>query len=426
LNGQSVKISKTNDPQLVDEFSRQAVLFGDPVQGPYQVSIEVQGAQPVASATVTLQIPEEFRDPAKRITAYYTTLSSGTSGEDEPIIELANADVPGDASSLTFSLPFWAFQRYGSSTTQVVSLYVAKGGVTATPASTEQVAPKSASSCGGPTLTSPLKKQLICTSPYSLHRKLPNSDGTFQVKPHTGLDLRAASGSEVYAMGTGTVVDVLTDVPGCGTQIRIDQSSGPPPLSRLITGYCHLNDQTVYIGQSVTAGQTLIGHSDKTGLRPDSGEHLHIAYIVNGKRIDPEPCLDVSVDPGTCHGFAGTYSGNYSISCADCNGSQGETAYGSMLVTVASDGTFSSISTTIFSSNVNGDQFGSNPGFSGTVASSGVITASSGNNSSGCLHFFASPYTTGQISSSGLMTVDYSQPAGSCPAATGSISANLK
>uniref|UniRef100_E6PP11 Uncharacterized protein n=1 Tax=mine drainage metagenome TaxID=410659 RepID=E6PP11_9ZZZZ len=50
------------------------------------------------------------------------------------------------------------------------------------------------------------------------------------------------------------------------------------------------------------------------------------------------------------------------------------------------DRSFSTLTTTTFTSNVSGDQFGAHPGFQGIVTLSGVVEPSPLNNSSGCLY----------------------------------------
>ncbi|SCC91263.1 hypothetical protein THIX_10304 [Thiomonas sp. X19] len=134
--------------------------------------------------------------------------------------------------------------------------------------------------------------------------------------------------------------------------------------------------------------------------------------------------LNLSRNPPPPLPYAGVYSGHYKLSCPGCNGGNGESANGTMMITVNSDGTFSTVTSTTFTSNINGDNFGANVGFQGRVASSGAINASAGNNPNGCQNFFAAPWTSGQITN-GMLSVTYSQQPATCPAVSGSITATF-
>lgn len=97
---------------------------------------------------------------------------------------------------------------------------------------------------------------------------------------HTGIDFHAASGREVHAVGTGTVVS--TGWGGSyGNQIVIKMADG------MYTQYGHLSSIGVSVGQKVTPGER-IALSGATGNV--TGPHLHFEARTTpeyGSDIDP-------------------------------------------------------------------------------------------------------------------------------------------
>ncbi|MGE4275561.1 MAG: peptidoglycan DD-metalloendopeptidase family protein, partial [Lawsonibacter sp.] len=100
-------------------------------------------------------------------------------------------------------------------------------------------------------------------------------------RTHGGLDIAAAMGVEVLAMGSGTVTEVYED--GLmGTTVVIDHGNG------LSTTYCNLAGQpTVEPGDPVETG-TIIGTVGDTAIA-ESGvaSHLHLEAWLNGEPVDP-------------------------------------------------------------------------------------------------------------------------------------------
>lgn len=122
--------------------------------------------------------------------------------------------------------------------------------------------------------SSPLK-DIFITSKYGV-RFHPILD---EEKFHTGLDLRAKVGTEVYSTADGIIWETRdVDSGGYGKYITILHNYGFRTL------YAHLNDVYVKKGDIITKG-TLIGLSGNTGR--SSGPHLHyeIRYLDN--HIDP-------------------------------------------------------------------------------------------------------------------------------------------
>ena len=126
-------------------------------------------------------------------------------------------------------------------------------------------------------------------SDYFGNRRFYNADPTTYF--HTGLDIPAAEGVEVYAAAPGKVVFAgRLEVRGCA--IMIDHGWG------VYTAVMHLQaDPTtkecigvqVQQGQQVETGQ-LIGLVGNTGLRT-TGSHLHWEVLVGGVQVDPLPWM---------------------------------------------------------------------------------------------------------------------------------------
>ncbi|MEU6705724.1 M23 family metallopeptidase [Streptomyces wuyuanensis] len=97
---------------------------------------------------------------------------------------------------------------------------------------------------------------------------------------HTGVDFHAASGTEVVAVGMGTVVEAGWGG-AYGNNVVLRMHDGT------YTQYGHLSSISVSVGQQVTPGQQ-IGLSGSTGN--SSGPHLHFEARTGedyGSDIDP-------------------------------------------------------------------------------------------------------------------------------------------
>jgi murein DD-endopeptidase MepM/ murein hydrolase activator NlpD len=111
------------------------------------------------------------------------------------------------------------------------------------------------------------------SSPFGYRRVI---NGTPRA-PHTGVDLRAALGSEVFAPNHGRVV-LLGDFFFSGHSLVLDHGAG------LFTMYFHLSEFKVEMGGAVRRGD-VIGLSGMTGRV--TGPHLHWGARINGARVDP-------------------------------------------------------------------------------------------------------------------------------------------
>ena len=98
---------------------------------------------------------------------------------------------------------------------------------------------------------------------------------------HTGVDLRAASGTIVRATGPGTVVTARTNG-GYGKMVEIDHGNG------VTTIYAHLSSISVRVGDYVGVGG-IVGRAGSTGR--STGPHLHYEIRRGDNPINPMPYL---------------------------------------------------------------------------------------------------------------------------------------
>jgi murein DD-endopeptidase MepM/ murein hydrolase activator NlpD len=100
--------------------------------------------------------------------------------------------------------------------------------------------------------------------------------------PHSGLDLRAASGTPVKSSGAG-LVTLAMDLYYSGNTVIVDHGGG------LFTIYAHLSKLQVRPGDRVRPGQ-VIGLSGATGRV--TGPHLHWGAKIGDRPFDPMALLD--------------------------------------------------------------------------------------------------------------------------------------
>jgi len=100
---------------------------------------------------------------------------------------------------------------------------------------------------------------------------------------HNGTDFRAAVGTPVYAMNSGTVALAQT-LRNYGHTVIIDHGLG------LMTMYMHLSESNVRPGDSVEKGDS-IARSGNTGY--SLGPHLHLSVRIDGFSIDPMKFLEL-------------------------------------------------------------------------------------------------------------------------------------
>ena len=124
-------------------------------------------------------------------------------------------------------------------------------------------------------LKAPLEFKRI-SSTFTMHRKHPVHG---DVRPHTGVDYAAPTGTPVHAVGDGTVISVGWGGGG-GNTVKIRHNSV------YTTAYLHLSryGPGIKAGVRVTQGQ-VIGYVGMTGTA--TGPHLDYRVWKNGTPINP-------------------------------------------------------------------------------------------------------------------------------------------
>lgn len=96
-------------------------------------------------------------------------------------------------------------------------------------------------------------------------------------RPHSGLDIAAATGTDVATPAPGKVLET-GEYFFNGNTVFIDHGEG------LVSMYCHLDSIAVEVGQELRQGE-ILGQVGMTGRV--TGPHLHWTVSMNNVRIDP-------------------------------------------------------------------------------------------------------------------------------------------
>jgi murein DD-endopeptidase MepM/ murein hydrolase activator NlpD len=120
----------------------------------------------------------------------------------------------------------------------------------------------------------PLDGNFPHTSPYGSRRVYGDSPA---LSVHEGEDFSASPGTPVYAPAAGAVV-LAEPLFVRGNAVVLDHGNG------VYSGYWHLSELGVKVGNRVAAGQRL-GAVGSTGL--STGAHLHWELHVAGEAVDP-------------------------------------------------------------------------------------------------------------------------------------------
>ena len=99
-----------------------------------------------------------------------------------------------------------------------------------------------------------------------------------RLQNHAGIDLPQPRFTSVYATADGVVDRVVWQPNGMGLAVYIVHPSGYQ------TGYGHLEDHSVLVGEVVRRGQ-VIGRVGSTGLA--TGPHLHYTVLMGTQPVDP-------------------------------------------------------------------------------------------------------------------------------------------
>jgi len=122
-------------------------------------------------------------------------------------------------------------------------------------------------------------KNITVTGAFGSIRK--SGDSAIQ---HLGVDLKANTGTAVYAINNG-VARFSQDSKINGKTLIIDHGYG------IFSLYCHLNEFKVTEGEEVTKGQ-IIGFSGNSGY--SLAPHLHFAVKINKTSVDPLKFIELT------------------------------------------------------------------------------------------------------------------------------------
>lgn len=111
------------------------------------------------------------------------------------------------------------------------------------------------------------------TSPYGWRNPALGNGGW-----HTGIDIGASYGTEIWASKGGTVTRARWATSGYGNYVVINHYDGSSTL------YGHMDHYCVSEGQTVSQGQ-VIGYVGSTGN--STGPHLHFNIYIDGATVNP-------------------------------------------------------------------------------------------------------------------------------------------
>ena len=97
---------------------------------------------------------------------------------------------------------------------------------------------------------------------------------------HDGVDLKAPSGTAIYPIASGLVLDTMNSPKG-GISCKIAHENGA-----VISYYAHMKETRVKAQQNVLP-TTIIGTMGETGNAKGRGAHLHYEVKVDGGKVDP-------------------------------------------------------------------------------------------------------------------------------------------
>lgn len=292
-----VTVSQTSSPTVQETYDESASIFRPSNRLGYEVRINT-GTLPPATDTIhiVLNVPNDFLASVPSDYGIELLVQFFEDGGEEtldtwdiiPSIfdagrQVIEADVPSAAFTNT---------RGVDGSYEAIMLLAATPGAKISLLKPLILSTQQAAACGAAAIICPLTTGCEVTSRFSPARKHPIYGTT---RRHAGIDLRAATGSEIVAAATG-IVERSYRSPTYGETIVIRHADGGATL------YAHLQTRAVQERATVTEGQP-IGISDNTGA--SEGPHLHFEYVPNGKiiqsknRIDPFPCIGAQLASGS-------------------------------------------------------------------------------------------------------------------------------
>lgn len=106
-------------------------------------------------------------------------------------------------------------------------------------------------------------------------------------RTHDGVDIVGDIGTPVSALADGTVADVYDD-PFMGTTVVLKHSGG------LVSSYSNLSaelPQEIYVGASVSVGDTIGGIGETALIESAEVPHVHVSIFLDEHAVDPEEYL---------------------------------------------------------------------------------------------------------------------------------------
>lgn len=106
-------------------------------------------------------------------------------------------------------------------------------------------------------------------------------------RTHDGVDIVGDIGTPVSALADGTVADVYDD-PFMGITVVLKHSGG------LVSSYSNLSaelPQEIYVGASVSVGDTIGGIGETALIESAEVPHVHVSIFLDEHAVDPEEYL---------------------------------------------------------------------------------------------------------------------------------------
>lgn len=317
LNGADVTVKRQQSTEYAADFTETALLFGEVVQAPYQVSIDVEGDQPATDVGVSFTIPasvQALAPPGSELRIFYLLFQTSDM-EAHRTVEVLPDRFPVTSTHAEVVLGPEAFA--GEETDYEVHRAVLYVGFTPTAsAASPLLGPVrslavAADECEGASLDYPVDPKTPVSSPFGL-RTHPI---TGKWGGHGGVDFAAGDKTPVKAMADGVVESFTYQYnqktkTGWGWHVVLKHDDGSRSL------YAHLTDKSaVAKGTRVQAGEQIALSGASGGAK---GAHLHVEYAPNGKIYDKPS----KVNALTCMGLQTTGS----VSVRD-NGSAADDAF---------------------------------------------------------------------------------------------------
>ena len=255
------------------------------------------------TVVVRLSVPADLAVPSGNAVSGFVEVFEGNDEDVHDVFVAAPSVFDGSSHTVVVSVPSFAFASSRTVDKTFEAVVVVASAPSPAGAASNRYAAASTSGCPKDVsrFRPPLERSLHVTSGFSNTRS--NTAVGITTTGHPGVDLEAAVGETVVAVGDGVVVDARQSNGKSGTDDN--GGFGGTVLLRVdgegYVRYAHLEEGslTVKKGDTVTAGQQ-IGNSGKTGAA--AGPHLHLEYKPDTRadRIDPFPCIDL--------GYEGTFT----------------------------------------------------------------------------------------------------------------------